>query len=84
MSNEQIKQLAEAFTLQTRARQWFADLATAGVAMPTAMAAMQTAIIEVIIANGGKKGAVRWLTHQLEQVDQFGAAIEVELRQEGH
>ena len=80
MNDRQAQQLAEAFKLQTKARQWFADLATAGVSEAAAMSAMQTAIIETIIANHGQRAGVQWFKAQLELVDQHGEAMERELR----
>lgn len=83
MNDQQAQQLAEAFKLQTQARQWFANLAAAGVTMPAAMSAMQTAILETLVAHGGKSAAVQWLKGQLELTDRFGDALETELRKSG-
>lgn len=83
MNDHQAQQLAEAFKLQTKARQWFADLAVAGVSEAVAMSAMQTAILETIIANHGQKAAVQWFKGQLEMVDLVGKSMEDELRKRG-
>ena len=80
MNDRQAQQLAEAFKLQTQARQWFADLAIAGISEAAAMSAMQSAIIETIIANRGKSAAVQWFKGQIELVDRLGDAMERELK----
>lgn len=80
MTPEQKQQLAEAFKLQAQARAWFVDLAAAGVSLNAAMSAMQTAILETIIANAGKAAAIQWFKGQLELVDNLGDALETELR----
>lgn len=74
------QQLAEAFKLQRQAREWFANLALSGVSAPAAVSAMSTALIEIVIANQGKAGAVRWMKGQIELVDRFGDAMETELK----
>lgn len=65
-------ELKEARNLSGLTRDWIRSLQIAGVDNRSIAAAMQLALVEMVLAEGGKAGALLWLNGQIRLVEQYG------------